>query len=172
MTLWGRRSLLQSSFNLSATALAIWIAAHTFYWLAGTSPGGQDLIITSLLVPLFILASLYFLVNTGLVAIALGFERRTNAWTLWREHFSWFSLNYFGGVSVAALLVSYTRSVDIAAVSIILPLLIIAYLTHRSSLGPDFRFGCGTFAHSISRQALIFAGFSRETRPRRVTPSG
>ena len=37
---------------------------------------------------------------------------------------------------------------------------------------PDFRFGCGTFAHSISRQALIFAGFSRETRPRRVTPSG
>ena len=39
-------------------------------------------------------------------------------------------------------------------------------------LNPDFRFGCGAFAHSISRQALIFAGFSRETRPRRVTPSG
>ena len=39
-------------------------------------------------------------------------------------------------------------------------------------IDPDFRFGCGTFAHSISRQALIFAGFSRETRPRRVTPSG
>ena len=37
---------------------------------------------------------------------------------------------------------------------------------------PDFRFGCGTFAHSISRQALIVAGFSRDTRPRRVTPSG
>ena len=44
------------------------------------------------------------------------------------------------------------------------------YLQEFSS--PDFRFGCGTFAHSISRQALIVAGFSRETRPRRVTPSG
>ena len=32
--------------------------------------------------------------------------------------------------------------------------------------------GCGAFAHAISRHALIFAGFSRETRPRRVTPSG
>ncbi len=135
MTVWGNRSLLQSFFNLSATGLAIWIAAHTFYWLAGVSPGGQNLVLTSLLGPLFVLASLYFLVNTGLLAIALGFERRTNAWVLWREHFSWFSLNYFGGVSVAALLVSYTQSVDLAAVSIILPLIVIAYLTHRSSLG-------------------------------------
>ncbi len=37
---------------------------------------------------------------------------------------------------------------------------------------PGFPIGCGTFAHAISRHALIFAGFSRETRPRRVTPSG
>ena len=135
MTLWGNRSLLQSFFNLSATALAIWTASHTFYWLAGVSPGGQSLVLTSLLGPLFVLAAMYFLVNTGLVAVALGFERRTNPWSLWREHFSWFGLNYFGGVSVAALLVSYTQSMDFAAVSLILPLLAIAYLTHRSSLG-------------------------------------
>jgi putative nucleotidyltransferase with HDIG domain len=44
-------------------------------------------------------------------------------------------LNYFGGVSVAALLVSYTRSVDLRAIAIILPLLLISYLTYRTSLG-------------------------------------
>ena len=44
--------------------------------------------------------------------------------------------------------------------------------TTDAQFSSDFRFGCGTFAHSISRQALIFASFSRETRPRRVTPSG
>ena len=65
MTLWGNRSLLQSFFNLSATALAIWTASHTFYWLAGVSPGGQSLVLTSLLGPLFVLAAMYFLVNTG-----------------------------------------------------------------------------------------------------------
>lgn len=135
ITLWSRRSPLQSAFNLSATALGIWLASHTFYWLAGVQAGQQNLIITSQLGPLFVLAGLYFLINTGLVAIALGFERRANPWLLWREHFPWFSLNYFGGVSVAALLVSYTRSVDLAAVSIILPLLVISYLTLRSSFG-------------------------------------
>ena len=39
----------------------------------------------------------------------------------------------------------------------------------------DFRFGCGTFAHPISRHALIVSGFAREAREarlRRVTPSG
>jgi putative nucleotidyltransferase with HDIG domain len=135
MTLWGKRSLLRSFFNLSATALGIWIASHVFYALAGNPASSRDLVLTSLLAPLFVLALLYFLINTLLVAIALGFERRTNPWTLWREHFLWFSLNYFGGVSVAALLVSYTRSIDLAAVSIILPLLVISYLTHRASLG-------------------------------------
>ena len=39
-------------------------------------------------------------------------------------------------------------------------------------LTPDFRFGCGTFGHPISRHALIVAGFQRKSRPRRVTPSG
>jgi len=131
----GRRSTLQSIFNLSTTPLAIWIAAHTFYWLTNAPPGAQSLVVTEILGPLFVLALLYFLVNTGLVAVALGFERGANPWSIWREHFPWLSLNYFGGVSVAALLVSYTRTVDLAAVSIILPLLVISYLTYRSSFG-------------------------------------
>jgi len=135
VTLWSRRPLLQSVFNVSTTALAISIAAYTFYWLAGVPAGGRELVPSKMLGPLFVLAALYFLINSGLVAVALGFERRTNAWVLWREHFPWLSLNYFGGVSVAALLVSYTRSVDAVAISIIMPLLVISYLTYRSSFG-------------------------------------
>jgi len=84
---------------------------------------------------LFALASAYFLLNSWLVAIALSFEKRANVIALWWQNFPWFSLNYFGGVSVAALLVSYTRSVDLSAIGIILPLLMISYLTHRTSLG-------------------------------------
>jgi putative nucleotidyltransferase with HDIG domain len=44
-------------------------------------------------------------------------------------------VNYFGGASVAALLVSYTRTIDFAALSIIVPLLVISYLTYKTSLG-------------------------------------
>ena len=40
------------------------------------------------------------------------------------------------------------------------------------ALFPDFRFDCGTFAHPISRHALIFAGSARGTPPEWVAPCG
>ena len=36
---------------------------------------------------------------------------------IWRENFVWLALNYFGGASVAALLVSYTRDLDYTSYS-------------------------------------------------------
>lgn len=135
MAAWGKSAPLRAFFNLSATSLSIWLAAQSFYALAGAAPGASNLALTSLLWPLFVLAAVYFLTNTWLVAIALSIERQTDPVKLWIETFPFFGLNYFGGVSVAALLVSYTRSVDLAAVGIILPLLVISYLTHRAALG-------------------------------------
>src|SRR6185295_6244571 len=140
ISLWLRdenRSPVRSLFNLSAVALAIWLASQGFFWLAGVRAGDLNhlLPLENHLWPLFALASSYFLLNSWLVAIALGFEKRQGVVGLWWRNFPWFSLNYFGGVSVAALLVSYTRSVDLSAIGIIVPLLVISYLTHRTSLG-------------------------------------
>jgi putative nucleotidyltransferase with HDIG domain len=135
-TFWMRpehRSLLRSLFNLATVALSIWVASHAFYWLAGTQPG-ENLPLSQLVVPLFVLAALYFLINSWLVAFALSFERNINVVGLWWENFPWLSLNYFGGVSVAALLVSHSSSIDLNTVGIILPLLVITYLTYRTSL--------------------------------------
>jgi putative nucleotidyltransferase with HDIG domain len=140
MSLWlsdDSRSPVRSLFNLSAVALAIWLPSKEFFWLVGVPPGDLKhlLPLEKHLWHLFALASSYFVLNSGLIAIALGFEKRQNVLILWWQNFTWFSLNYFGGVSVAALLVSYTRSVDLSAIGIILPLLLITYLTHRTSLG-------------------------------------
>ena len=44
-----------------------------------------------------------------------------------------------------------------------------AYTTRNREtlpLDPDFRFGCGTFTHPISRHALISAGSARRTPPK------
>jgi putative nucleotidyltransferase with HDIG domain len=120
-------------FNLATVALSIWVASNTFYWLAGAAPG-EHLPLSRLAVPLFALASLYFLINSWLVAFALSFEKGINVISLWWDNFPWLSLNYFGGVSVAALLVSHSSSIDLNTVGIILPLLIITYLTYRTSL--------------------------------------
>lgn len=135
-TMWLRResrSPLRSLFNLSAVAFAIWIAAKSFYLVVGNAPGAA-LVLPTVLWPLLLLAGIYFLLNTWLVAIALSFEKHTNAVRLWLDNFAWLSLNYLGGVSVASLLVTYTRSIDLAAVSVILPLLVISFLTYRTSM--------------------------------------
>jgi hypothetical protein len=140
MSLWTSRQKdywLRSLFNCSAVALAVWLAGTMFFAVTGVVAGRtSDLLhLERHLWGLFALAGAYFLFNSWFVALAVSFERRTSALRLWSTHFPWLSLNYFGGVSVAALLVTYTQSVNLGAIGIILPLLVISYFSHRTSLG-------------------------------------
>ena len=139
ISLWmrpDRRFRVRSLFNLAAVALAIWVSAHAFFALIGAPPGSREFLsLNALAVPLFVLALSYFLWNSWLVAFAVAAERRINPYQFWRNNFPWLSLNYFGGASVAGLLVAYTRSVDLQALGIIIPLLVISYLTYRTSIG-------------------------------------
>ena len=123
-------------FNLSAAATSIWVAATAFYALLGTGPLQHEAFrLPEIVAPLAVLTVLYFLLNSGLVAIALAFEKEQRAFEIWRTNFLWLGVNYFGGASVAALLVSYTKTVDLMAVGIIVPLLVISYLSFKTSLG-------------------------------------
>ena len=130
------REPLRVLFNLSSASLSIWTASHLFFFSSGIQPlTASPTKIPELLWPLVAMTSAHFILNSGMVAIALAAERRENAFAIWRRIFPWLSINYFGGASVAALLVSYTRSVDFMALSIIVPLLVISYLTYKTALG-------------------------------------
>jgi hypothetical protein len=77
ISLWFRRDQrlgLRSIFNLSAVALSIWVAATTFFQLAQVEPGAIErlLPLERRLWQLLVLAGLYFLLNSWLVAIALA----------------------------------------------------------------------------------------------------
>ena len=126
-------------FNVSAAAVSIWAAGHIFFGLAGVQPLARQLVTkppcdsqTSFL-PLVALATSYFVFNSVFVALALALEKTANAFMIWKNNFLWLSVNYFGGASVAALLVSYTQTVDLTVLGIIGPLLIISYLTFKTS---------------------------------------
>ena len=54
---------------------------------------------------------------------------------VWWPNFTWLSLNYIGGASVAALLLPYIREVGLLAIFIIAPLLVLTYLTFRTTMG-------------------------------------
>lgn len=58
--------------------------------------------------------------------------------SVWRDNFLWLSLNYFSGASVAALLLPFLQSSEsafIKVIGVILPLLLISYLTFKTALG-------------------------------------
>jgi putative nucleotidyltransferase with HDIG domain len=126
-------------FNFAAPAVAIWIAARLFYQLAAVPPLAiAPRPIVGLVFPLLVLAVLYFLLNSWLIAIAVAFEQRVSAFTVWHTNFLWLSLNYFSGASVAALLLPYLQGPGYAFVrvlGVLLPLLLISYLTLRTALG-------------------------------------
>ena len=63
----------------------------------------------------------------------MSLEKGVGAFQLWRTNFLWLSLNYLGGASFAALIVSYRQQFDPAIIAVIVPLLIITYVTVRTS---------------------------------------
>jgi putative nucleotidyltransferase with HDIG domain len=139
MSLWlmpSLKTIERVSFNVSVLVISIWAASQGFFALAAIDP--RNPVYDSLagfVLPLYLFTACSFLLNSGLVALALSFERKQSAYKIWREQFLWLSLNYFGGASVAAVLVVYAKSMDWAVVGIIVPLLAISYLTFRTTLG-------------------------------------
>jgi diguanylate cyclase (GGDEF)-like protein/putative nucleotidyltransferase with HDIG domain len=125
------------TFNLFALPLTIWTASHIFFSLPGVEPLFQNptVQLSALFVPLAILASLYFLLNSWIITFAIALETSRAPLQLWREHFAVLSLNYFGGASVAFLLVGYSRDLDFKYVLLIVPLLVVLYLTFRWQIG-------------------------------------
>jgi len=64
----------------------------------------------------------------------MGLERRVSALVLWRSNFLWLGLNYLGGASFAALIVVYRQQFDLAMIAVVVPLIVITYLTFRTSV--------------------------------------
>lgn len=128
-----KRSVVRTLFNIAAPALSLWVASHLFYIppLVRQETPAQ---IGTVIGPLLLLTVVYFCLNSGLIAIAIGFQKRISPFGIWRDHLMWLSLNYFGGASVAALLVVYTREINWTYLTVTLPLLLILYMTFRTSM--------------------------------------
>jgi putative nucleotidyltransferase with HDIG domain len=122
-------------FNVSTGGLSVWAAGSAFYLTAGIQPlSVEATALDKLVIPLAILSSTHFLINSSLIAIALSHQRKESALAIWRTNFAGLSINYYAGASLAALFVSYTREIDLLGLSVLVPLLAVSYLTFKSSL--------------------------------------
>jgi putative nucleotidyltransferase with HDIG domain len=131
----GLRRLL---FNATAPPLAMWVAAHVFFFLADVAPLAESVpSLPWLLGPLLVFVGLFFVLNTGLIACAIALERHAAPMDIWRRHFVSLWLSYFGGAVVAALLIALvnSRADDFLVFALVAPIPLILYATFKNATG-------------------------------------
>jgi diguanylate cyclase (GGDEF)-like protein/PAS domain S-box-containing protein len=85
-------------FNAAALVLTVQAAGVTFAYFGGR-PGNLDL--TAIAKPLVASALAYYLVNTCIVATAVGLASRQPVWQVWQTNFLWTAPSYFVGAGAA-----------------------------------------------------------------------
>ena len=121
----------QIVFNLSATPIALWVAAQ----IAGITPLFEtDPAVTKLdywfIGKLAVFTTIYFFLNSWLLAIAIALQRKVRPYEIWAKYCRELLVNYGAGGSIGALLVYNTRTVDPIFVAAIIPLLVLLFLTY------------------------------------------
>ncbi|HEX6463327.1 MAG TPA: HD domain-containing phosphohydrolase [Vicinamibacterales bacterium] len=126
----------QTVFNFANLALSMWAAGSAFYALSGVPPlYGGPAPSASIVVYLAVMIFTYFAVNTWLTATVVGLARRRSIVSVWKSHYLQLVSSYVAGGSVALLLVLAFREVQFTAIALMLPLLLVCYLTVRTSFG-------------------------------------
>jgi diguanylate cyclase (GGDEF)-like protein/putative nucleotidyltransferase with HDIG domain len=100
MQWWAGRPLFhQLAYNIGSLSLASLAAAGIFG--AAAAVAGSNPLVTATTGALA--GGVYYLINTGLLAAAMGLEGHESAFALWRERFAWLAPHYaaFGAVAGA-----------------------------------------------------------------------
>lgn len=123
-------------FNVGALAASVFPASLLFFKLTGLNiqnPAYGE--VESFIGPLYAFALAVFLLNSSIVAIALGVERQESPAAIWMREFPWLSANYLASASIAAILVVFTQAIDFGLIALLLPLLVVSFLAFRNTLG-------------------------------------
>jgi putative nucleotidyltransferase with HDIG domain len=132
-----KRSITRYLFNLSAAALAMSVSAHTYFAFGPAVPfASRPEAVIDHLGALAVFAILYFVLNTGLVAIAVAFAGEQSPWRVWRTHFMSLWPSYVGGASAAglALFLIAARNGDLRVLVFVLPVPLILYVTFKTAV--------------------------------------
>jgi putative nucleotidyltransferase with HDIG domain len=133
-----RMPVRRVSFNTAALAVSMWVGAHVFFMAAGIAPLSQSTPpLGSLVGPLLAMTAVYFLLNSGLTAIAVGLDTRQSPIQIWRGHFQGLSINYLAAASLAFCLILLVQQAGMVAMVVAIPLLVVFHRTLRSSFGRD-----------------------------------
>ena len=134
----GTRTATRYLFNVAAASLAMWLSATAFFWGSGAAPLAADSsAIVQHLGALGLFAATYFVLNSWLVALAIGLNNGQSPWHVWRHHFMALWPGAVGGASAAGLGLSLmsAHDGDIRVLGLLIPIPFILYVTFKTAVG-------------------------------------
>jgi len=143
-----KRKLHYKLFNIGVMALSAFAGGQAFSIIFGrVSPHVGPLPTLSHLFPaLIILATVYYLVNTGCVAAIVALEAKKNVYSIWRDRFCWIAINYYAAALISGLLAFDRNAITPIVVACIMVVLLVIHLSDRGYVK--------RFAESIKNSAL------------------
>ena len=127
-----RNPLYRTLFSMSSLIVTVQGAGAAFAWL-GEEVAGNPL--TAVARPLLGAATMYFLLNTGLVATAIALSTRQKIARTWHTNFLWSAPSYFAGALVAALGATFVRDAGYWLAALTFAPLYLVYHTYKVYMG-------------------------------------
>ena len=127
-----REPLYRTAFSMGAIAITMW-ATGLVYGALGGMLAPQNF--NGLPKPLLGAIGTYFVVNTGLIAVAIAFSTRQPAWKIWHRDFLWSGTSFIVAATagaVAAIVIA--RGSHWEALLMIAPVYLI-YRTYQTIIG-------------------------------------
>ena len=124
------------AFNTATLAVSMWAGSHVFFLAAGIAPLSQSTpSLGALVLPLLAMTAVYFTLNSGLTAVAVGLDTRRSPIQIWRRHFQGLAINSLAAASLAFCVTLLIQQAGMLAMIVVIPLLVVFHLTLRSSFG-------------------------------------
>ncbi len=129
-----RRHIQRTLFNIGEPAISIWVASQLFYLMSGVSPlFDAPVPLSTVVVPLLVMTTTYFLLNGLLSATAMWFETQVHPLRIVRDQIPHTGLNFFATCSFVILLVANVDRLSFAAIGVLVPVLALSYVSSRLS---------------------------------------
>jgi diguanylate cyclase (GGDEF)-like protein/putative nucleotidyltransferase with HDIG domain len=127
-----RNPIYRTLFSVAALVITVQGSGLAYHVLGGTQ---SAMSLTTLARPLVGAATVYFLLNTGLVATAIALSTRTRIISTWQDNFLWSAPSYFVGAGTAALAASFVERAGYWVAPLTFAPLYLTYRTYKVYMG-------------------------------------
>lgn len=129
------KSPLTFSFNVAVFTLSTFATVYALRLFFGSLKDlGNTEFTTEFVGVICLMGLLQYVMNSGLVAIAVALRAKKPIWQMWKDNFLWTSITYFAGASAAGIIDKLIGQFGIFAFLSAAPIAAVIYFTYTTYL--------------------------------------